>query len=63
MKSPSLALRAGMSGRHADFGVALFVGGHVLSGLIVLATTGQKRFAANLLAEWLGLGCAWIVLR
>jgi len=41
----------------------LFVGGHVLSGLIVLATTGQRRFAANLLAEWLGLGCAWIVLR
>jgi hypothetical protein len=52
-----------MARRLADIGVSLFVGGHVLSGLIVLATIGQKRYAANLVVEWLGLGAAWIVLR
>jgi hypothetical protein len=51
------------STRLADMGVALFVGGHVVSGLVVLAAEGQKRYSANLMVEWLGLGCAWLVLR
>jgi hypothetical protein len=59
----SLALGALRSIHLLDIGVALFIGGHVISGVIVLVTSGQQRHAANLLAEWLGLGCAWIVLR
>jgi O-antigen ligase len=50
--------------RHGlDIAVALVVAGHVLGGLLVLIAGGQKRHAANLLVEWLGLAAAWWVLR
>lgn len=46
-----------------DGAIALVIGGQVLGGLQVLLTVGQKRTAANLLVEWLGLAAAWWVLR
>lgn len=42
-------------------GAVLLVAGHVLSGSLVLVTSGQKRFAANLLLEWLGIAAGWWV--
>ncbi|MDX1967735.1 MAG: O-antigen ligase family protein [Planctomycetaceae bacterium] len=49
--------------RGSDLAVALIVGGQIVGGLLVLMTEGQKRFAANLLLEWIGLGSCWWVLR
>lgn len=49
--------------RGSDLAVALIVGGQVVGGLLVLLTDGQKRFAANLLLEWIALGSSWWVLR
>jgi len=46
-----------------DVSVTLLVLGHELGGLTVFVTGGQLRFAANLMCEWWGLACAWIVLR
>lgn len=47
----------------ADAAVALLVLGHVGGGFLVIFGTGNKRLAANLLAEWIGLGATWWVLR
>lgn len=49
------------SWKWAQWGAVLLVSGHVLSGGVVLLTTGQKRFAANLLGEWLGIAACWWV--
>ncbi|AMV17188.1 O-antigen ligase family protein [Planctomyces sp. SH-PL14] len=42
-----------------DLLVFALVGAHVLSGLAVLVTGGQKRYALNLLWEWVGTGVIW----
>lgn len=55
-------LRAG-TWNWLDVAMALMVAGHLLGGLQVLLSSGQKRAAANLLIEWVGLGAAWWVLR
>ncbi|MFK7817134.1 MAG: O-antigen ligase family protein [Planctomycetaceae bacterium] len=57
--------RAGHRPRFDLFSVAivLLVGGHFLSGLWVLGTEGQKRFAVNTMWEWLSLGATCYVLR
>jgi tetratricopeptide (TPR) repeat protein len=47
----------------ADLAAALFVGGHVLSGVVVLATQGDRRAALNLVWEWLSLGVFWFAGR
>ena len=46
-----------------DAAVACFVGGQVLAGVLVMATTGDRRAALNLVWEWLSLGVFWIVWR
>jgi hypothetical protein len=46
-----------------DGAVAVLVGGHVISALVVLGTEGQKRAALNSLWEWLGVGVAFVLLR
>ncbi len=47
----------------ADLAAALFIGGHVVSGCIVLTGDGNRRAALNLIWEWLSLGVLWIVWR
>lgn len=47
----------------ADAAVSLLVGGHVLSGLLVLILGGNRHNAAILIAEWLGIAAVWSVLR
>ncbi len=47
----------------ADAAVWLLVAGHVLSALLVLSTEGQKRFALNMLWEWIGVGISTTLLR
>jgi tetratricopeptide (TPR) repeat protein len=46
-----------------DRGVLLLVGGHVLSALVVLAGSGDKRAALTMLWEWLGVGATFFVVR
>lgn len=43
--------------------VGLLAGGHILSGCLVLATSGDKRAAFNLTWEWLGLAVSFPLLR
>ncbi len=47
----------------ADAGVALFVGGHILSGCLALASGPDRYTASILLVEWVGLAAAWFALR
>lgn len=47
----------------ADPAVMLFLGGHVVSGLIVVFGAGDRRAALNLLWEWLSLGVFWFAWR
>ena len=44
-------------------GVGLLAGGHVVSALIVVANTGDKRSAINLAWEWIGVATGWFLLR
>ena len=44
-------------------GVGLLAGGHVVSALIVVANTGDKRAAINLAWEWIGVWAGWFLLR
>lgn len=46
-----------------DSAVALLVGGHVLSGVLVLVNGGQRQFAGNLIGEWLGIAALWSIVR
>ena len=46
-----------------DLGVGMLAGGHIVSALVVVATTGDKRSAINLAWEWLGLATGWWLLR
>ena len=46
-----------------QWAVCLLVGGHVLSGLMVVATSGDRRAAVNLIWEWVSLGIAFPLLR
>lgn len=46
----------------AQLGVALLVGGHLLSGLLVLWLGGDRRAALNLSWEWLSMGALWLLL-
>lgn len=47
----------------ADAAVALLVGGHLISGALVLLHGGQRQLAGNLIAEWLGVAGTWMVIR
>lgn len=47
----------------ADVAVVLLVSGHVLSGVLVLLLGGNRHTAATLLAEWLGIGAVWSIIR
>lgn len=49
--------------RLVDTGVALFVGGHILSGCLALASGPDRYTASILLVEWIGLAAAWFALR
>ncbi|MBI5761796.1 MAG: O-antigen ligase family protein [Planctomycetales bacterium] len=49
--------------RLSDTAVLLLVAGHVLSALLVVAGTGDKRAAMNLLWEWVSLGMTWFLVR
>ena len=44
-------------------GVGLLAGGHVVSALIIVANTGDKRSAINLAWEWIGVATGWFLLR
>lgn len=46
-----------------DLAVGLLIGGHVLSGLIVVFSVGDRRAAWNLIWEWLSLGVFWFAWR
>lgn len=52
-----------MRWRLSDAAVTLLVAGHVVSTLLVVAQSGDKRAAVNLLWEWLSLGALWFLLR
>lgn len=41
--------------------LGLMVGGHVVSGLLVVFGNGEKRAALNMLWEWVALGVSWFV--
>ncbi|MEZ5943388.1 MAG: O-antigen ligase family protein [Planctomycetaceae bacterium] len=47
----------------ATWGLILLIAGHVLSGLDVLATGGNRRTALNLLWEWLSVGAIVFLLK
>lgn len=49
--------------RLSDTAVSLLVAGHVLSSLLVVAGTGDKRAAVNLLCEWISLAALWFLIR
>jgi hypothetical protein len=46
-----------------DIAISLLCGGHILSGLLVYFTQGNKFYAINLSFEWLGLWATWKLLR
>ena len=46
-----------------QWGVLLLAAGHILSGLIVVATSGDRRAAVNLIWEWTALLVAFPLLR
>jgi O-antigen ligase len=46
-----------------QWAVWLLAGGHLLSGILILVTSGDKRAAMNLIWEWLGLAIAFPLLR
>jgi hypothetical protein len=46
-----------------QWAVWLLAGGHLLSGILILVTSGDKRAAVNLIWEWLGLAIAFPLLR
>ena len=46
-----------------DASVVLFIGGQVVSAIVVVMTTGDKRAAVNMAWEWFGVGIVWYVLR
>lgn len=48
---------------HFDACLALVVAGHLLGGWLVGVEGGHRRVAVNLMAEWWGLACGWLVLR
>lgn len=43
--------------------IALIVVGHLVSGVWILATEGHKRWAVNIMWEWVSLGAMCLVLR
>jgi len=46
-----------------DLSVVLLVGAQVVSGLVVVMTSGDKCSAANMSWEWFCVGIVWFVLR
>ena len=46
-----------------DLFVWLIVVGHVVSSLIVVCSTGEKRAAVNMLWEWIALGISFVLIR
>jgi O-antigen ligase len=46
-----------------DLAIGLMVLGHLVSGLHVLAGSGNGRSALNMMWEWLAIGVFWILMR
>lgn len=46
-----------------DLGVGALVAGHVLSALLVLTGTGDRRAALNGCWEWISIGIMWLLLK
>jgi hypothetical protein len=46
-----------------DGAVALWIGSQMISGMLVVLTTGEKRSAMNMTWEWLSLGLVWLMAR
>ena len=46
-----------------DFAVALWMGGQIVSSIVVVCSSGDKRSATNLAWEWAGLLVIWLVVR
>ena len=46
-----------------DLGVVMLAGGHLLSALVIICTSGEKRSAINLAWEWSGVLVSWFLLR
>lgn len=46
-----------------DLAVLILVLGHVVASLVVLATSGQKQAALNMMIEWIGSGLILLMLR
>ncbi len=52
-----------LSWQIADTAVLLLVGGHLLGGLVVFLSEGDRRAAASLMVEWFSLGTLWGLIR
>lgn len=46
-----------------DAAVALWIGSQIVSGIVVVLTSGEKRSAMNMTWEWLSLGVTWLLVR
>ncbi len=46
-----------------DASAAVWIGGQVVSAVVVILTAGEKRSAANMAWEWLAIGIVWLILR
>ena len=58
--------RGGRTARRFDWrdgSVLLLVGGQVVSAVVVVLTSGDKRAAVNVAWEWFGVGMVWWLLR
>lgn len=48
---------------YLDAAVGLWIGSQIISGLVIVATTGDKRSAMNLTWEWVALAALWFIAR
>lgn len=46
-----------------DIAAGLLVGGHILSALLIVLGTGDKRSALTMLWEWVGVGATYFLIR
>ena len=58
--------RDGGTARRVDWldgSVLLWIGGQIISAIVVVLTSGDKRAAVNVGWEWFGVGIVWVLLR
>ncbi len=55
--------RVSVSWTGLDLAVCCFIGGHLISGSMILLDTGDKRAALNLMWEWASLAVMYVALK